>query len=551
MVDIMSALNMIFVPMNLLGLFFGVLVGIAFGCMPGLSVNMGLALLFPLAFTFHGIGGILMLLGIYCGAIYGGSISAILLKTPGTPASVATTLDGYPMATKLGQPGRALGLSTLASTFGGIFSTICLILLAPQLAKVALQFSKPEYFALAIFGLSIITSVSSGSVIKGIMGGLIGLFLATVGIDGMSGAIRFTLDSNYVSFIPVLIGVFAFAQVLSSIEDYYHNERKEQHMMLDRLLPSFDDIKRVFSTLLRSSFIGTFIGCVPGTGGDIASFVSYDQAKRWSKHSKNFGNGEPEGIVASEAGNNAVSGGAFIPVLTLGIPGDGITAILLGSLIIHGIAPGPLIFDKSGALMYAIYLIIGLSSLFMLFFMLFGIKGFVKVLSAPQNLLMPIILCMCCVGAFGCSNRMFDVWCLLYFGLIAVVIRAMKLPIMPVAIGFILGPIFEKNLRRAESFMSSGPKELLNHPLALLPWRLLRHPKGNNSENVNGSYIPVSHKYLQGERKVYHEKDHSSFVPCCYGYRGRICCIDCLRRQLGFLCCQLDRYFRNGIHRSC
>ena len=166
MVDIMSALNMIFVPMNLLGLFFGVLVGIAFGCMPGLSVNMGLALLFPLAFTFHGIGGILMLLGIYCGAIYGGSISAILLKTPGTPASVATTLDGYPMATKMGQPGRALGLSTLASTFGGIFSTICLILLAPQLAKVALQFSKPEYFALAIFGLSIITSVSSGSVIK-------------------------------------------------------------------------------------------------------------------------------------------------------------------------------------------------------------------------------------------------------------------------------------------------------------------------------------------------------------------------------------------------
>ena len=175
--DIISALNMIFVPLNLLGLFFGVLVGIAFGCMPGLSVNMGLALLFPLAFTFHGIGGILMLLGIYCGAIYGGSISAILLKTPGTPASVATTLDGYPMATKMGQPGRALGLSTMARTFGGVFSTICLILLAPQLAKVALQFSKPEYFALAIFGLSIITSVSSGSVIKGIMGGLFGLFL--------------------------------------------------------------------------------------------------------------------------------------------------------------------------------------------------------------------------------------------------------------------------------------------------------------------------------------------------------------------------------------
>lgn len=195
MVDIMSALNMIFVPMNLLGLFFGVLVGIAFGCMPGLSVNMGLALLFPLAFTFHGIGGILMLLGIYCGAIYGGSISAILLKTPGTPASVATTLDGYPMATKLGQPGRALGLSTLASTFGGIFSTICLILLAPQLAKVALQFSA-GIFCSGYFRPQHYYECFSGSVIKGIMGGLIGLFLATVGIDGMSGAIRFTLDST-------------------------------------------------------------------------------------------------------------------------------------------------------------------------------------------------------------------------------------------------------------------------------------------------------------------------------------------------------------------
>jgi putative tricarboxylic transport membrane protein len=196
--------------------------------------------------------------------------------------------------------------------------------------------------------------------------------------------------------------------------------------------------------------------------------MSYTTIKNRSKTPEKFGTGIMDGVVASETANNAAVGGAMIPLLTLGIPGDGITAILLGSLIIHGIAPGPLIFDKSGALMYAIYLIIGLSSLFMLLFMLFGIKGFVKVLSAPQNLLMPIILCMCCVGAFGCSNRMFDVWCLLYFGLIAVVIRAMKLPIMPVAIGFILGPIFEKNLRRAESFMSSGPKELLNHPLALV-----------------------------------------------------------------------------------
>lgn len=449
MVDIMSALNMIFVPMNLLGLFLGVLVGIAFGCMPGLSVNMGLALLFPLAFTFHGIGGILMLLGIYCGAIYGGSISAILLKTPGTPASVATTLDGYPMATKLGQPGRALGLSTLTSTFGGIFSTICLILLAPQLAKVALQFSKPEYFALAIFGLSIITSVSSGSVIKGIMGGLIGLFLATVGIDGMSGAIRFTLDSNYfmggVSFIPVLIGVFAFAQVLSSIEDYYHNERKEQHMMLDRLLPSFDDIKRVFSTLLRSSFIGTFIGCVPGTGGDIASFVSYDQAKRWSKHSKNFGNGEPEGIVASEAGNNAVSGGAFIPVLTLGIPGDGATAIMMGALMVQGLQPGPLLFVEKAPDVYAIFIGLLLANVIMGIMGFSLIKLFMKVVNVPVHILLPIIVMMTFVGTYSYNNSLNDVYLMVASGFLGYFMNKLGFSMSAIIIGIILGGMAEQN----------------------------------------------------------------------------------------------------------
>ena len=223
MADIITALGLIAEPFNFVCLIFGVGVGIMFGAMPGLSVNMGLALLLPLAFAFKGMAGILMLLGIYCGAIYGGSISAILLKTPGTPASVATTLDGYPMAVELRQPGRALGLSTTASAFGGIFSTICLIICAPLLAKISLQFSKPEYFALAVFGLSIITSVSSGNVLKGIMGGIIGLFLATVGIDAMSGAIRFTLDTTYllggVSFIPILIGVFALAQMLQSVED--------------------------------------------------------------------------------------------------------------------------------------------------------------------------------------------------------------------------------------------------------------------------------------------------------------------------------------------
>lgn len=449
MTDILAALSMIMVPTNILGLFFGVLVGIAFGCMPGLSVNMGLALLFPVAFTIKGIGGIIMLLGIYCGAIYGGSISAILLKTPGTPASVATTLDGYPMATKMHQPGRALGLSTMASTFGGVFSTICLILLAPQLAKVALQFSKPEYFALAIFGLSIITSVSSGSVVKGIMGGLIGLFLATVGIDAMSGTLRFTLDTTYllggVSFIPILIGVFAFAQVLSSIEDYYHREVSEVKLAVDRLLPSFEDIKRVFVTLVRSSAIGTFIGCVPGTGGDIASFVSYDQAKRWSKHSKNFGNGEPEGICASEAGNNAVSGGAFIPVLTLGIPGDGATAIMMGALMVQGLQPGPLLFVEKAPDVYAIFIGLLLANVIMGILGFSLLRFFIKVVSVPMHILLPIIVMMTFVGTYSYNNSMNDVYLMVVSGFIGYFLNKLGFSMSAIIIGIILGGMAEQN----------------------------------------------------------------------------------------------------------
>lgn len=449
MTDVLSALQMVLVPLNIVGLVFGVLVGIAFGCMPGLSVNMGLALLFPLAFSFHGIGGILMLLGIYCGAIYGGSISAILLKTPGTPASVATTLDGYPMATALKQPGRALGLSTMASTFGGIFSTICLILLAPQLAKIALQFSKPEYFALAIFGLSIITSVSSGSVLKGIIGGLFGLFLATVGIDDMSGTVRFTLDTTYflggVSFIPVLIGVFAFAQVLSSVETFYDQKHIEQNLTIDRVLPSMGDIKRVLSTLVRSSCIGTFIGCVPGTGGDIAAFVSYDQAKRWSKHSDNFGNGEPEGIVASEAGNNSVSGGAFIPVLTLGIPGDGATAIMMGALMVQGLQPGPLLFTEKAADVYAIFIGLLLANIVMGIMGFSLIKLFVKVVNVPVHILIPIICMMTFVGTYSYNNSMNDVYLMVFSGFVGYFLNKLGFSMSAVIIGIILGSMAEQN----------------------------------------------------------------------------------------------------------
>ncbi|MGN0908885.1 MAG: tripartite tricarboxylate transporter permease, partial [Succinivibrio sp.] len=279
---IIAALSQVFSIYNFLLLVLGTAVGLFIGAMPGLSVNMGLALLFPITFSVGGLGGIIMLLGIYCGAIYGGSITAILLKTPGTPASAATTLDGYPMAIEHGQPGRALSISTTASTFGGVFSVACLILFAPMLAKIALQFSKPEYFALAVFGISMVTSVSSGSVLKGIVGCVVGLWIATIGLDAMSGMERFTLGTLYlsggVSFMPILIGLFALTQVFVNCEEGAAGRQQKSEIKIDGVLPSCADVRLTLPTLVRSSAIGTFIGCVPGTGGDIGSWISYNQA---------------------------------------------------------------------------------------------------------------------------------------------------------------------------------------------------------------------------------------------------------------------------------
>ncbi len=457
--NIIEAFSSAVSPMTILLLLAGTGAGILIGAMPGLSVNMGIALLYPLTFSFDGVTGIIMLLGVYCGAIYGGSISAILLNTPGTPASAATTLDGYPMANKMGQPGRALGLSTMASTFGGVFSAICLMIFAPQLAKVALTFSKTEYFALALFGISIITSVSSGSVLKGLMGGALGLFIGTIGIDGMTGQMRFTLGSTYllggISFIPILIGLFAFSQVLTSVENSYSEVFEKRSIKINKVLPDFSDIKRVFVTMLRSSVIGTFIGCIPGTGGDISSFICYDQAKKWSKHKDNFGNGEPEGIVACEAGNNAVSGGAMIPMLTLGIPGDGATAILLGALMVKGIAPGPLLFTNQPIQVYTIFLGLLMANIVMGAFGFSLIKVFSKVINVPKEILIPIIFVMTFVGTYSYNHSMTDVYVMVFFGFLGYFMNKTQFSMSAIILGIILGGTAEQNFS-GSLIMSNG-----------------------------------------------------------------------------------------------
>ncbi|SNS00221.1 putative tricarboxylic transport membrane protein [Anaerovirgula multivorans] len=450
---------------------FGTLVGIIVGALPGLSVNMGIALLFPITFAFQGMSGILMLIGIYCGAIYGGSVSAILLNTPGTPASAATTLDGYPMAIKNGEPGRALGISTFSSVFGGLFSAACLMIVSPLLAKVALQFSAPEYFALAIFGISIITSVSSKSIIKGMMGGIFGLLISTIGIDSMTSHLRFTFGSIYlmggISFVPVLIGLFAFSQALLTVEDAYGEEAVKYNVKLDRVFPSIADLKRIFFTVLRSSFIGTFIGAVPGTGGDIASYISYNEAKRWSKHKNEFGKGAVEGVAAPEAGNNAVSGGAFVPMLTLGIPGDGATAIILGALMVQGIQPGPLLFTEHTSKVYAIFLGLFVANAIMGILGFSSIRLFVKVVNVPKKILIPIIFTLTFVGAFAINNSLIDVFVMVFFGIAGYFLIKFDFSMSAIVIGIILGPLAESNLRRALVMSSGNISIFFTRPISL------------------------------------------------------------------------------------
>lgn len=467
--DIITAFSYILVPYNLFAIFIGTFGGIIIGALPGLSSVMGLSILLPFTFALDGMGGILMLLGIFCGSIYGGSISAILINTPGTAASAATALDGHPMATVKRQPGRALGISTFSSLFGGLFSCICLIIFSPILAKISLQFSAPEYFALAIFGISIITSVSSSSVAKGLLGGLMGLLLGTVGIDKMTGVHRFTFHSLYltggISFIPLLIGMFAFSQGLITMENAYGRKKQRTDIKVEKVFPSIVDIKRIFPTVLRSSIIGTFIGAIPGTGGDIASWVSYNEAKRWSKHKEDFGKGAPEGIAASESGNNSISGGALVPLLTLGIPGDAGTAVMLGSLMILGIAPGPLLFTEQRSVVYLIFIGLFIANIFMGILGFWGIRWFSKVINVPNTILVPLVFTFCLVGTFALNNSLQDVYFMIIAGVVGYFLIKMDFSIPPIILGLVLGPMTESNLRRSLVLFNGDPKVFLFRPI--------------------------------------------------------------------------------------
>ncbi|WP_418482253.1 tripartite tricarboxylate transporter permease [Dysosmobacter sp.] len=456
----------------------GVLLGILMGALPGISVNMAITLLFPFAYAVEGVNGINMLLGVMCGAIYGGSISAILLNTPGTPGSAATMIDGYPL-TKNGQPGRALGMSTFASGFGGIFSCICLIFFSPLLAKLALKFSSLEYCAFAFFGISIISSLSSDSIIKGLIGGVIGLLLTCIGVDPINGVARYSFGSMYlmggIAFLPLLIGLLAFSRVLINIEEAFKKKRENIKSVMNfdprqkmKIFPSFSDIKRCMPTILGSSLLGTAIGCVPGTGGDIACFIAYNEAKRFNRrHREEFGHGAIEGVAAPEAANNGVSGGAMIPMLSLGIPGDGATAILLGALMIKGITPGPTLFSTEMEKVYQIFVGMGLANIFMVIIGFLILRWTIKVINIPDRFLLPLIVALCFIGTYSYGHTYIDLIVMAIGGVIGYFAIKHDFTMSSVIIGFILGSMTESNFRRYLLINRGDFMSIFDRPIAV------------------------------------------------------------------------------------
>jgi putative tricarboxylic transport membrane protein len=466
---LMQGIQEILVPYNIMIVFFGVLMGMLFGALPGINASMGVALLLPLTYGMSAISGLTMLLGIYCGAIYGGSITAILINTPGTTAATCTTFDGYELS-KQGKAGKALGMATISSYMGGTVSVFILIGLAPILAKVALKFGPPEYFALAVFGLSIITSLTEGSLIKGLISGIFGLMIATVGIDMMNGTPRYIFGQiallDGFSFIPVLIGLFAISQVLINAENANSVSLKDTKIL--GLLPSLSELKSVFVTIIRSSFIGSFVGILPGAGATISSFICYNEAKRWSKNPKEFGKGSLEGVAAPEAGNNAATGGAMVPLLSLGIPGSETTAVLLGAFMIQGVSPGPLLFRDNISLVYGIFGGLLLANLAFLIIGLFGVKIFVKILQIPSKILMPLIIALAFVGSYAVKNNLFNVGVMIAFGIIGYFMRKLKFPITPVVLALVLGPMAESSLRRALIMSGGSWKIFIERPITLI-----------------------------------------------------------------------------------
>ena len=453
--------------------FIGAAGGVLLGAIPGMTATMGVALLIPFSFGMDLIPSVGLLLGIYCGGMYGGSISAILIHAPGTPAAAATLLDGYPMAKK-GEAGKALSVAMFASFCGGVIGALIMTFLSPMVAKVAMKFTSAEMLMLAVFGLSVIISISGKSIAKGLISAFFGMLLCTVGVDPTYSRQRFTFGvkslKGGLSFIPVLIGLFAIAEVIAGVERIIAGRESAQEKSTEkitRVLPDGKTIRKITPNILSGGIIGTFIGAIPGAGGDIAVFVSYAFNKGISKHPEKWGTGIPNGVASTESANNGCSGGAMIPLLSLGVPGDSVTAILLGAFIMKGITPGPMMYVSELPTVYKVFAALMLANLCMLIVGCLGVRIFAKIVSLEKKVLYPIILIISLLGAFSINKNVFDVGVCVVFGVIGWLMNKYEFPLSPILLALILGPMCEQNFVRFMDLNNGNFGAILHYPIAI------------------------------------------------------------------------------------
>ncbi|WP_028239048.1 tripartite tricarboxylate transporter permease [Stutzerimonas azotifigens] len=445
------------------------IMGIIFGSVPGLTATMAVALLIPFTFAMTPEIGLGVLICAYVSGIAAGAISAILLNIPGSPASMCTTMDGHPMA-RQGRAGEALGLAVIASLFGTLVSFVALVVLAPQLARVALNFGPPEYAMLAVFGLSIVSRLLSGNIVRGLIAAMIGISLSFIGFDPLTGSARYTFGSYQllqgISILPALIGIFVIPEVLQTLHERFIVESSGTR--LRQLLPSGRLMLKEWANFIRSSVIGVVVGILPAVGSNVAAFLAYDQSKRLARDSKSYGKGAPGGIIAAESANNGVTGGSMIPLLTLGIPGDSVTAVMLGGLMIHGIQPGPRLFTENPALVNSLFASLFIAAILMALFQLIGMRFFARVILAPKEYIVALLLVLAVLGSYSIKNSWVDVWAMLGLGTAGYILSRVGFPMIPIVLGLVLGPLLESELRRSLVISSGDWSVFLTRPLAAL-----------------------------------------------------------------------------------
>ncbi len=471
--NIANASAELFTVQTVLLMMIGVVAGLMAGAIPGFTIAMAVVLVLPFTFTMPAVQGLATMIGVYVGGLSGGLMSGILTGIPGTPSSVATTFDGFPLA-RNGQPGLALGIGVWASFFGGVISAVILILVAPNLALIGLEFQPWDFFSLMVFALTVTASLAGDQLLKGLIAGLLGLLIATIGTDVIFGFPRFTFGNDALTqgfaFLPVLIGLFAFSRLLNDVRDRDVAVRKlserATHSVKIEHRKAAAAVITGWINLVRSSLIGVFVGILPAAGSTISNILAYDQAKKASKNPKEFGTGCIDGIIAPEAANNATAGGTLIVMMALGIPGDIITAVMLGALLIHDVIPSPSFISDEPVLAYSIFIAFFIANFMMLALQSFTLRGFVTVTKVSMYMLTAVILFYCAVGVFALNNVDFDLWTLFWFGLLGFIMRALGFPIVPVILGVVLGNIAESNLSQAFAITTDLK------PFFVRPWSL-------------------------------------------------------------------------------